>query len=63
MSDPDIVAVRDLPPGTTEPTDESVSRTWHALTRGQAVAPGRRRPRRWVPAAAALRAAGVAAGG
>ncbi|GIF73090.1 hypothetical protein [Asanoa siamensis] len=61
MTDPDIAAVRELPPGLPEPTDESVARTWHAMTRKQA-APAPRR-RRWVPAAAALLVAGVAAGG
>ncbi|MEV0716744.1 hypothetical protein [Asanoa sp. NPDC050611] len=63
MTDPDVVAVRELPPGVTEPTDASVARTWHTMTRRQA-APARRRPaRRWVPAAAAVLVAGVAAGG
>ncbi|MDG4823530.1 hypothetical protein O7635_16885 [Asanoa sp. WMMD1127] len=61
MTDPDIVAVRELPPGVAEPTDESVSRTWHGLTRLQAGRPAQRR--RWVPVAAALVVAGVAGGG
>ncbi|GIF51957.1 hypothetical protein DFJ67_3780 [Asanoa ferruginea] len=61
-ADPDIVAVRDLPPGPIEPTDESVSRTWHTLTRLQTPRP-RSRYRRWVPAAAALVVAGLAATG
>ncbi|GIF67173.1 hypothetical protein Ais01nite_52080 [Asanoa ishikariensis] len=61
-ADPDIIAIRDLPPGSVEPTDESVSRTWHAMTRRQ-VPPARSRFRRWVPAAAALVVAGLATTG
>ncbi|MEV4623617.1 hypothetical protein AB0J74_33545 [Asanoa sp. NPDC049573] len=61
-ADPDIVAVHDLPPGLTEPTDESVSRTWHTLTRLQAP-PARTRFRRWVPVAAAVVVAGLATAG
>lgn len=61
-ADPDIAAVRDLPPGPIEPTDESVSRTWHTMTRKQ-TPPARSRFRRWVPAAAALVVAGLTATG
>ncbi|SNT65281.1 hypothetical protein SAMN05421812_12149 [Asanoa hainanensis] len=61
-ADPDLIAVRDLPPGTVEPTDESVSRTWHTMTRRQAP-PARSRFRRLVPAAAALVVAGLATTG
>jgi hypothetical protein len=62
VTDPDLAAVRDLPPGTTDPTDESVSRTWHLMTRRQAE-PMPARSRRWVPAGAAVVVAGLAAGG
>lgn len=59
--DPDVLAVRDLPPGRPEPTDESVSRTWHAVTRR--LATRRSRSRRWlVPIAAAGVVALVVAG-
>ncbi|MEV4538347.1 hypothetical protein AB0J82_31660 [Asanoa sp. NPDC049518] len=61
-ADPDITAVRDLPPGLVEPTDASVSRTWHTMTRRQAPS-ARSRFRRWVPAAAALVVAGLATTG
>ncbi|MFI7576424.1 hypothetical protein [Micromonospora sp. NPDC049497] len=60
-SEPDIMAVRDLPPGRPEPTDESVTRTWHTITRRSAVR--RSRFRRWlVPAAAAGLVAVLAVG-
>lgn len=56
-TDPDLLAVRDLPPGSADPSDESVSRTWYLLNARQTAARGRA-PRRWarllVPAAAGL---------
>lgn len=62
--EPDIVAVRDLPPGRVEPTDESVSRAWHALTRRQATPEPARARRRWlVPVAAAGVVLGLAVTG
>jgi hypothetical protein len=60
--DTDITAVRDLPPGRPEPTDESVSRTWHQITRRSA-APARRTSRLLVPVMAAAVVVGLAGGG
>jgi hypothetical protein len=64
-NEPDIIAVREMPPGHPEPTDESVSRTWHAVTRRQAAAAAAPRPRRrvLVPIAAAAVVLGLAGGG
>ncbi|GHJ49475.1 hypothetical protein Cs7R123_68170 [Catellatospora sp. TT07R-123] len=55
-TDPDLTAVRDLPPGLAEPTDASVTRTWYLLSARQTAAQGgSRRPllRLLVPIAAA----------
>lgn len=55
MIDDDLTAVRNLPPGSPTPSDESVSRTWHAITRMQAARGRRRRmPRLLVPITAGL---------
>ena len=60
--DPDVVAVRDLPPGRLEPSAESVSRTWRTITRRLA-SRGSRLRRRWlVPVIAAAVAALVMGG-
>ncbi|MFJ8577496.1 hypothetical protein [Micromonospora sp. NPDC093277] len=60
--DPDMLAVRDLPPGQPEPTDESVSRTWHVVTRR--LATHRPPSRRWlVPVTAAAVVAALVVGG
>ncbi|MDI1462041.1 hypothetical protein QEZ54_13785 [Catellatospora sp. KI3] len=37
-TDPDLHAVRDLPPGLADPTDASVSRTWYLLSARQTAA-------------------------
>lgn len=62
-TDPDVAAVRQLPPGLVEPTDASVSRTWHAVTARRAV---RERPRTrlrfLIPVTAALVVSGLAVG-
>ncbi|MBV1851683.1 hypothetical protein [Catellatospora tritici] len=55
-TDPDLHAVRDLPPGLAEPTDASVSRTWYLLSARQTAAQrGSRHPllRLFIPVAAA----------
>ncbi|MFC0530157.1 CU044_5270 family protein [Phytohabitans kaempferiae] len=61
--DSDIIAVRDLPPGLPEPTDEAVSRTWHRIAAARR--PARTRPgsRVLVPVLAAAVVAGLAVGG
>ncbi|WP_155372367.1 hypothetical protein [Catellatospora vulcania] len=64
-TDADLTAVRDLPPGSPEPSDESVSRTWRLLNARHTTA--RTRSPRWtarrlVPAAAGLAVAAVALG-
>lgn len=64
-TDADLTAVRDLPPGSRDPSDESVSRTWRLLNARQAAARGRapRRLARWlVPVAASLTVVAVALG-
>ncbi|WBB81976.1 hypothetical protein O7606_11765 [Micromonospora sp. WMMD882] len=66
--EPDLVAVRELPPGRPEPTDESVARTWHTVTRGLhpaggAVARPPRRVRWLAPVAAAATVVALAVGG
>ncbi|GAA1422098.1 hypothetical protein ACFQZ4_33520 [Catellatospora coxensis] len=64
-TDADLTAVRDLPPGSPDPSDESVSRTWYLLSARQAAARGRapRRLARWlVPVAAGLTVTAVALG-
>ncbi|HYN93223.1 MAG TPA: hypothetical protein VES42_05200 [Pilimelia sp.] len=65
-SDPDLIAVRELPPGLAEPTDESLARTWHALAvrRAPAARPARTgfRLRLPVPAMAAALVVAVAVG-
>lgn len=64
-TDPDLTAVRDLPTGVTEPSDESVARTWHLLNARQAATRGRapRRLARWlVPVTAGLVVTAVALG-
>jgi hypothetical protein len=62
-NEPDIIAIREMPPGHPEPTDESVSRTWHAVTRRRAAAATRPRRRVLVPIAAAAVVLGLAGGG
>jgi hypothetical protein len=64
-NEPDIIAVRDMPTDIPEPTDESVSRTWYAVSRRQAAADAPRHGRRraLVPVAAAAVVLGLAAGG
>jgi hypothetical protein len=52
--DPDLVAVRDLPPGVEEPSDEAVARVWQRIA--ERPVPRARRwpaPRLWLPIAAA----------
>lgn len=61
--DSDIIAVRDLPPGRPEPTDESVSRTWHHITAARRPARARATSRILVPAMAAVLVAGLVVGG
>lgn len=61
--DSDIIAVRDLPPGRPEPTDESVSRTWHRITVERRKAGTRAPSRILVPAMAATLVAGLVVGG
>ncbi|MBB5871199.1 hypothetical protein F4553_004578 [Allocatelliglobosispora scoriae] len=64
MNDPDIHAVRAIPPTMAEPTDESVSRTWHKLTRLTAAERSTRRPLPWaVPVTAAVVVAALTIGG
>jgi hypothetical protein len=62
--DPDITAVRNLPPGLPEPTEESLARTWHAIARRQSAreAPRRRRPL-LVPVIAAATVLALTVGG
>jgi len=55
--DADLVAVRDLPPGVVEPSDEAVAAVWRRISARPA--PSARRwpsPRLWVPIAAAATA-------
>jgi hypothetical protein len=53
--DPDLIAVRDLPPGVPEPSDEAMARVWHRITaRPEPVAGRRLRPRIWIPVVAAV---------
>jgi hypothetical protein len=52
-NEPDVAAVRDLPPGLPEPTDESISRTWYTIGRRQTVRKATRRLRRFIPVTAA----------
>jgi hypothetical protein len=61
--DSDITAVRDLPPGRPEPTDESVSRTWHRITVERSGTRTRTPSRILVPAMAATLVAGLVVGG
>ncbi|MGN9907233.1 CU044_5270 family protein [Phytohabitans sp. LJ34] len=61
--DSDIIAVRDLPPGRPEPTEESVSRTWHHITAARRPARTRATSRILVPAMAATLVAGLVVGG
>ncbi|GAA4448703.1 hypothetical protein GCM10023170_032010 [Phytohabitans houttuyneae] len=55
--------MRDLPPGLPEPTDESVSRTWHRITAQRKPARARTPSRILVPAMAAALVAGLVVGG
>ncbi|RZU73921.1 hypothetical protein EV384_2355 [Micromonospora kangleipakensis] len=60
-TEPDLVAVRDLPPGRPEPTDESVSRTWYTII--HRLSDRRLRSRRWlVPVTAAAVVAALVVG-
>ncbi|HEX5596067.1 MAG TPA: CU044_5270 family protein [Micromonosporaceae bacterium] len=62
-TDPDITAVRQLPPGTLEPTDESVSRTWYRLTARRTQRHRPRSPQRLlIPAAAGAVVVGLVIG-
>jgi hypothetical protein len=62
-TDPDIAAVRHLPPGLPEPTDEAVSRTWYAISARRAMrGRSRSRIRFLVPVTAAVLVAGLAVG-
>jgi hypothetical protein len=61
--DSDIIAVRDLPPGRPEPTDESVSRTWHRISAVRRPARTRTLPRILAPTVAATLVAGLVLGG
>jgi hypothetical protein len=60
-TDPDIVAVRELPPGVPDPSDESVSRTWRLMA-GRRSAPARTWQRLLVPVTAAAMVVGLAVG-
>jgi hypothetical protein len=62
--EPEIRAVRDLPPGLPEPTTVSVARTWHTIGQRRAAraAPSRRRPL-LVPAVSAAVVLAVTIGG
>lgn len=60
-TDSDITAIRELPPGLAEPTDESVARTWHRLA-SRRVAFDRPRSRFLVPITAAAVVTGLAIG-
>lgn len=61
--DSDLIAVRDLPPGQPEPTDESVSRTWHRISAARRPARARTTSRILVPAMAGILVAGLVIGG
>lgn len=61
--DLDLAAVRELPPGVPEPTEESVARTWHQITARNARQPVRPWARLLVPVMAAAVVAGLAVGG
>lgn len=64
--DPDLTAVRHVPPAMAEPTDASVSRTWHTISSRRAAADrSRHRPYlRWaVPVAAAVTVGVLTVGG
>ncbi|GAB2576958.1 hypothetical protein Aab01nite_12280 [Paractinoplanes abujensis] len=50
-TDPDLIAVRELPPGVAEPSDEAVARVWHKIAARPA--PRRSTRRLWVPITAA----------
>jgi hypothetical protein len=60
-TDPDVVAVRELPPGVPDPSDESVSRTWRLMA-GRRSAPARTWQRLLVPVTAAAMVVGLAVG-
>jgi hypothetical protein len=60
-TDPEVVAVRELPPGMPDVTDESVSRTWRLMTARRS-APARSWPRLLVPVTAAAMVVGLAVG-
>lgn len=63
MRDPDLVAVRDVPPGMSEPSDGSVGRTWQIISRTNARRDRAARPivRRWlIPVTAALAIGAIA---
>jgi hypothetical protein len=60
-TDSDVVAVRELPPGVPDPSDESVSRTWRLMT-GRRPAPARVWSRLLVPVTAAAMVVGLAVG-
>ncbi|MCW6011194.1 CU044_5270 family protein [Micromonospora sp. CPCC 205371] len=60
-TDPDVVAVRELPPGVPDPSDESVSRTWRLIT-ARRPAPAPLWTRLLVPVTAAAMVVGLAVG-
>jgi hypothetical protein len=62
-NEPDVAAVRNMPPGLPEPTDASVSRTWYAIGQRQATRKTRRRYRVLMPVTAAAVVLGVVVGG
>ncbi|GIG88363.1 hypothetical protein [Plantactinospora endophytica] len=62
-TDPDLVAVRTLPPGLPEPDDEAVARTWRAVVSKRAARQRRPwRPRLVLPVTAAAVVCGLALG-
>lgn len=63
MSDPDIVAVRRLPPAMADVPDDSVGRTWQRMVDARRERAPRPVVRRWlIPAAAALAIGGLVLG-
>jgi hypothetical protein len=62
-TEPDITAVRDLPPGLPDPTEESLTRVWHTIGRRLAAREAPRRRSLLVPVTAAVVVLGLAVGG
>jgi hypothetical protein len=63
-NEPEILAVRQIPPAMADPADESVSRTWHLMTRRRALAdrPTRRYLRWAIPVVATAAVGALAVG-